>query len=57
MNPFTAAGLSDRTPRGRCATQLAYKHLNMDFIGRQSFDIDFYKNGEEEWAIIWNPAV
>ena len=32
-------GFLTRTPRGRCATQLAYKHLNMDFIGQQSFDI------------------
>lgn len=32
-------GFLTRTPRGRCATQLAYKHLNMEFLGQQSFDI------------------
>ena len=31
-------GFLTRTPRGRCVTQRAYDHLNMEFFGQQSFN-------------------
>ena len=31
-------GFLSRTPRGRCVTEAAYRHLGMPFSGQQSFD-------------------
>ncbi|MBQ3879437.1 MAG: Holliday junction branch migration DNA helicase RuvB [Oscillospiraceae bacterium] len=32
-------GFLSRTPRGRCVTEAAYRHLGMPFSGQQSFDL------------------
>ena len=32
-------GFLTRTPRGRCATRLAYEHLGVEFLGQTSFDM------------------
>ena len=32
-------GFLTRTPRGRCATRLAYEHLGIEFLGQTSMDI------------------
>ena len=32
-------GFLTRTPRGRCATRLAYDHLGVEFLGQTSFDM------------------
>ena len=32
-------GFLTRTPRGRCVTQKAYEHLQIDYLGQQQFEI------------------
>lgn len=32
-------GFLSRTPRGRCVTEAAYRHLGLPFSGQQSFDL------------------
>ena len=32
-------GFLTRTPRGRCVTRRAYKHLNIEFLGQEKLDI------------------